>query len=774
MTFWIRLRSLLRSVRGFLPAAPVGTIRRSPHSTRLSVEVLEDRLALSAWQPDVDYAWWREQVFNIDQVEIANDVRATIDGTLSDWPNAPTTQGAGFESLIGLDRAFANFNYRGQGYTVAVIDTGIDYNHSALGGGWGRRVVGGWDFVNNDADPIDDNGHGTHVAGIIGSSDATYRGVAPSVNLVALKVLGASGAGSFGHVEQALQWVINNRDKYNIVAVNLSLGSGNFTVNPYSFLEDEFSKLEQRGVLISSAAGNSYYTYGSRQGLGYPAVSENVVAVGAVWTGNFGGITWASGARDYSTAPDRIASFSQRGNGLDIFAPGALVTSTYRNNGYQAMAGTSMAAPVIAGAAVLIHQAMDARGIGPGAMSYQDFIVQRMQASGATVVDGDDENDNVVNTGMSFKRLDVYGALSSLGGGATNRAPTLGAIPNQTLRPGTPLVVSLPGSDADGDSLTYSARVVGGVGGDSRAYELDQRLGLKYAGGYFQNVQGRQEKWLYSDSGQWYLIFSNGELRRWAGTISATLTAANLVATLDAAYYADPSRLWNAQQGGSAPVALSISGNRLTIQATSNVSGGFQVEVTVSDGRSSATGTFSVNAGNAAPTLGAIATQTVRAGSALAVTLPGSDVNGDALTYSARIMDAGDPRAYELDQRLKLRFTGNYFTNLWGRQEKWIHSESGHWYLLFPNGELRRWAGSIGATLAPAALMGTVDAKIYTDPSLLWNAQKPAGSGAMLSVSGGRLAIQTTAGALGSFQVEVTVSDGQATAKGTFAVNVVG
>ncbi|MEZ6049516.1 MAG: S8 family serine peptidase [Planctomycetaceae bacterium] len=71
--------------------------------------------------------------------------------------------------------------------------------------------------------------------------DATHGGIANDVNIIALKVLGASGSGSFGAVEDALQWVIANQATYNIVAVNMSLGAGNYTTNPYTFMEDEFS-----------------------------------------------------------------------------------------------------------------------------------------------------------------------------------------------------------------------------------------------------------------------------------------------------------------------------------------------------------------------------------------------------------------------------------------------------------------------------------------------------------------------------------------------------
>src|SRR5262249_410039 len=138
---------------------------------------------------------------------------APVSGTVS----ADAMEG---DAQIGLDRAFSSFPYRGNGYSVAIIDTGIDYNNPALGRGFGsgHRRAAGWDFVNNDGDPMDDNGHGTHVAGIIGSSDATYGGIAPGVNFIALKVLDASGSGSFGNVDSALQWVASHQAQYHIVA----------------------------------------------------------------------------------------------------------------------------------------------------------------------------------------------------------------------------------------------------------------------------------------------------------------------------------------------------------------------------------------------------------------------------------------------------------------------------------------------------------------------------------------------------------------------------
>lgn len=604
------------------PDRPVRSAPATQARVRLALEALEDRLVPSG----LTYEQWQAERFSVDDVAIAN---------VSDQANsAPQPVNQSFGSLIGLDRAFADYAYRGQGASVAIIDTGIDYRHADLGGGWGNRVIAGYDFVNRDSDPLDDNGHGTHVAGIVGSSSATYSGVAPNINLIALKVLDASGSGSFGNVEAALQWVVEHQAQYNIVAVNLSLGSGNYTSNPFTYLDDEFASLRSAGVFSAVAAGNSFYTFGSQQGLSFPAVSTSVVSVGAVWAKDFGQVSWMSGARDFTTGPDRVASFSQRGAGLDLVAPGAMITSTYVGGGYQAMAGTSMATPVVAGAAALIHQALVARGLP----ATQDAILQILQSSGVTVVDGDDESDNVTNSGRSFQRLDVYAALQSVGQGSSNAAPVLSAIPEQTISPGATRIVTLSASDADGDALSFSAQI---VAAGNNLYQVRQQFGLAFLGDYFTGVWGQGEKWLGSTGGQWYCVLPNGELRRWAGTMSATLDAANLVATVPVACHADPSLLWNAQPGQVVPASLSVAGNQVTLRANADFTGSFQVEVSVNDGTHVVSRRFTVSAAsqapaNQAPVWTPIADQMMKRSENLRiVTLSATDPEGKAITYSA-------------------------------------------------------------------------------------------------------------------------------------------
>jgi len=215
----------------------------------------------------------------------------------------------------GADQVRDTYGFDGDRQTVAVIDTGVAYDHYALGGGFGEgyRVVGGWDFTEeNDADPYDDGPagfHGTHVAGVIGSSDATYTGVAPGVDIVALRVFNDQGSGVLSWVEDALQWVHDNRDAFDnpITTVNLSLGTqwNADTVPNWAMLEDEFAQLEADGIFIAVAAGNDFADYGVT-GLSYPAASPFVVPVAS--TDNAG----------------TMSDFSQR-NSRVIAAPGEAI-----------------------------------------------------------------------------------------------------------------------------------------------------------------------------------------------------------------------------------------------------------------------------------------------------------------------------------------------------------------------------------------------------------------------------------------------------------------
>ncbi|MEE8401902.1 MAG: S8 family serine peptidase, partial [Candidatus Hydrothermarchaeaceae archaeon] len=136
--------------------------------------------------------------------------------------------------LINADdvwnKTYAGTKITGIGQTVCVIDSGVDYTHPDLGGekGPGFKVLGGHDFVNDDNDPIDDNGHGTHVAGII-AANGTLKGVAPDANIIAIKALDEFGLGFERDILAGIDWCVSNASDYNITVISMSLGSGSYT-----------------------------------------------------------------------------------------------------------------------------------------------------------------------------------------------------------------------------------------------------------------------------------------------------------------------------------------------------------------------------------------------------------------------------------------------------------------------------------------------------------------------------------------------------------------
>ena len=171
---------------------------------------------------------------------------------------------------------------RGAGVTVAVIDTGVDYSIADLGGGFGEgyRVVDGYDFVNDDPDPMDDHYHGTHVAGIVaGSGTESVTGVAPEATLTAYKVLDGNGEGTLSGVLLGLQAATDPTGSHPADVVNLSLGAAGDGTDP---IGRAAAAAVEAGTVVVAAAGNDGP---SAQTIGTPAAADGVLAVGASVTG---------------------------------------------------------------------------------------------------------------------------------------------------------------------------------------------------------------------------------------------------------------------------------------------------------------------------------------------------------------------------------------------------------------------------------------------------------------------------------------------------------
>lgn len=240
---------------------------------------------------------------------------------------------------IGAGTVHAGAN-TGVGVKVAVIDSGIDYGHPDTA----PFYKGGYDFVNDDSDPRDDNGHGTHVAGTVAACDNGLGvvGAAPSIDLYALKVLGADGSGSYSDVIAALQWAVD----HGIQVTNNSYGGSGY---PGDLVKAAFdNSYNIYGLLNVAAAGNSGTITGTGDNVIYPARWATVIAVAATGTN------------------DARASWSSTGPAVELAAPGVAINSTLMGGSYGTMSGTSMASPHVAGVAALVLAAgiTDANGNG--------------------------------------------------------------------------------------------------------------------------------------------------------------------------------------------------------------------------------------------------------------------------------------------------------------------------------------------------------------------------------------------------------------------------
>jgi len=324
-------------------------------------------------------------------------------------PVSADTGGVNPSNTAGIRTFRQNSNFSdidGRGYSVVVIDSGIDLDHPAFGpdtnfDGVGDRIVYHRSFVPGDASASDQNGHGTHVSGIIAGSTSylgatgAYVGVAPGADIIHLKVLG-SGATGLQPLQEALQWVVANTAVYNIAAVNLSLAGGNFALSGSDVaLDDEFAALEALRVIVTAASGNEHGVVNGQPtalGVAYPAVDPRVLAVGAAYSIPIaaGDRVWPTGVTDKAEiAHNEIAGFSQRKAGLiDIFAPGVSILGPAIGGGMQILSGTSQAAPFVTGAAVLMQQLAESR-LGQR-LTPAEFL-RLVQDSGTAIFDGDDE-----------------------------------------------------------------------------------------------------------------------------------------------------------------------------------------------------------------------------------------------------------------------------------------------------------------------------------------------------------------------------------------------
>ncbi|MCL6535801.1 MAG: S8 family peptidase [Armatimonadetes bacterium] len=303
---------------------------------------------------------------------------------------------------------------------IAIIDTGIDSNHPDLTNKMRRHSNGavyGWNTLNNTTNALDDNGHGTHCAGIAAAEINNGVGIAgvaawnPNVanarayvQLMPVKVLSASGSGSLDAVARGITWAADNGA--HILSLSLGAGSG------AQQLQDAVNYAWNRGCLVVVAAGN-----GGSSSPQYPAYYTNSIAVAA------------------TDSADRLASFSQYGSWVDIAAPGVGILSTIPNNRYASYDGTSMACPHVAGAAAVLWSHNGSLTNAQLRAALETNVDPYQPYSGRTLAP---------NAG----RLNVYRALQAVGGGG----PTQPSLNSLSLNP-----TSVVGGNSSTGTVTLTA-----------------------------------------------------------------------------------------------------------------------------------------------------------------------------------------------------------------------------------------------------------------------------------------------------------------------------
>jgi subtilisin family serine protease len=265
-------------------------------------------------------------------------------------------------------------NLTGKGEVICIIDTGIDATHVAFT----NKILPGQDYVNEDSNPADDAGHGTHVSGIAAGNSSPVLGVAKDAKILPVKVCDSGGTCQDTDILAGIDFCNNNSATYNISAISGSLGDNsqyNSTTCPTTY-DSIFATSNSLGLIPVFASGNNAFT----NGISHPACSPYAISVGS------------------TTKADAMSSFTNRGGDrLDVLAPGSSIVSALITGGTVSASGTSMATPHVSGAIALIQQ--NQRALNRAIVNITDMRTL-LQQTGVNVT--------------SWQRIDVYNAIAKL------------------------------------------------------------------------------------------------------------------------------------------------------------------------------------------------------------------------------------------------------------------------------------------------------------------------------------------------------------------------
>jgi hypothetical protein len=263
------------------------------------------------------------------------------------------------EQIVGSLEVRNEFGLNGNGKKICVIDSGVDYNNPAI-----TNYFWGWDFVNNDSDVMDDNGHGTSVAGVVSR-------IAPGSQLYIAKVIDSNGTGYESTILEALQWCMNN----NVSVISFSIGSGSYAgFCDSNIVADLANTAVSQGIFVVAATGND-----GNSSLKSPSCASNVTRVAS------------------TNKQDEISNFSNGGEMIDVLSPGENILVPVLGNGFDLRSGTSLSAPMVASAAAIV---LENETLSPYDLKY------RLRSTGKPI-----EYSIDLLTQINISRLDVYNAV---------------------------------------------------------------------------------------------------------------------------------------------------------------------------------------------------------------------------------------------------------------------------------------------------------------------------------------------------------------------------
>ncbi|MCK5630053.1 MAG: S8 family serine peptidase, partial [Nanoarchaeota archaeon] len=309
-------------------------------------------------------------IYDSNMNEIAN--YHGINGVIENlW--TPYSQGDTISVRLITDGGFTDYGF----YIDYVLNgtTNTTYNWSGC-----SKVIQGWDFVNNDGNPMDDHYHGTHCAGII-AANGEIKGVAPDAQIIAVKSMDSDGSGWSSDILAGIEYCTNNAEIYNISIISMSLGGGlnrTYCDDTYPYYSTAINNAIAKNISVIVASGND----GDDEFINSPACIQNATPVGA------------------TLKNDSFADYSNRNWMVQLFAPGSSINSTkYPNSGYTLKSGTSMATPHVAGAFAIINQYLKLSGQSKTPQEIESIF----NGTGKQIYDG--------ASNLTYGRIDLYEAL---------------------------------------------------------------------------------------------------------------------------------------------------------------------------------------------------------------------------------------------------------------------------------------------------------------------------------------------------------------------------